>query len=527
MPELKAKPGSLLVIAIVFLFFVLIFSMATFTVVANFSRFSSNATRQEQSVNLVEAGIDLALWQLNNAPDPDLYDGTVSSGLIQFGPGDIEIKVEHDFGTGSNKKIVVTGYIPSFGAFEQKAKGQVEVAQPAQASSPIIIDDNAPNDARVATYCPTPDNCKIVYADGTGSGTITFVDCNDSACTAPPIRSDVVIDTNAGPNTKNDVDIFCPTSDNCKVVWYDSGTDSSQGTRFVDCNSENCSQRSATTTLAGSITNSDVSLHCPASNDCKVLLRERVSGNDGHIFYDCNDETCSSKTSGWSRTGNSNNYIGSLYCLDTNDCKFIYTLLSGGTGKTRFVDCINSSNCSSQTEEQLDDRALNTFSLYCPATDNCKWAQYGGSGHTDHITFVDCAVPDCDTRTTTEIDTDATGAFGSPSPQVSLFCPNPVDCKVFYYDAQDNDIKLVDCDGELCSPSTSTSEVIDAGVGPGFFLGPGSYLDIFCHADASCALLYFDRINNDVIFINCHGGGACSSIGSGWQLVRGTYKFTK
>ncbi len=125
--KLKAKSGSLLVIAIIFLFFVLIFSMATFTGVANFSRFGSNATRQEQAVNLVEAGIDLALWQLNNAPDPDLYDGTVSSGLIQFGPGDIEIKVEHDFGTGSNKKIVVTGYIPSFGAFEQKAKGQVQV----------------------------------------------------------------------------------------------------------------------------------------------------------------------------------------------------------------------------------------------------------------------------------------------------------------------------------------------------------------------------------------------------------------
>src|SRR3990167_11486111 len=138
MPGIKVnsnKPGSIFVIAIVFLLFVLLFSVAIFTNVANFSRFGSNQTRQEQVVNLVEAGIDYAIWQINQNPD------YLSGGAIEqkdFGPGTFEMSVDHG-SPGDNKKIKVLGYIPAWPSFNIKATAQVEITNASSTTEPVNL----------------------------------------------------------------------------------------------------------------------------------------------------------------------------------------------------------------------------------------------------------------------------------------------------------------------------------------------------------------------------------------------------
>src|SRR3990167_6759005 len=59
------RSGQMMIIAIIFLAVILILSAALFTSVAGFLRFGSNSILREQATHLAEAGVDYAIWQLN------------------------------------------------------------------------------------------------------------------------------------------------------------------------------------------------------------------------------------------------------------------------------------------------------------------------------------------------------------------------------------------------------------------------------------------------------------------------------
>src|SRR3990170_7829049 len=71
--------GQMMIIAIIFLAVVLVISAALFTSVAGFLRFGSNSILREQATNLAEAGIDRAIWKLNETAGS--YTGETNTPL--------------------------------------------------------------------------------------------------------------------------------------------------------------------------------------------------------------------------------------------------------------------------------------------------------------------------------------------------------------------------------------------------------------------------------------------------------------
>ncbi|OGE10141.1 hypothetical protein A3A60_00555 [Candidatus Curtissbacteria bacterium RIFCSPLOWO2_01_FULL_42_26] len=501
----RAKEGQVLVYALLFMAVIMIMIISTYSLLGSFLSFGSRGIGAEQVTNLADAGADYAVWQLGQTSGA--YPGTGNSGScvggtpINLGAGQITINVQ---ASGSNKKITSTSYIPSCANQKIKRVVKVEVTQ-AQTTVLTDIDDNAPTDAHVAIACPTIDNCKIVYSDD-DANTITFVDCGDSACTLAN-RTHVDIDTTTPTNAEAVVDIYCVASADCKVVYADTGN---TDYKFVDCDSENCSSRTTTPLVSWNSTayspKTNISIDCPASDDCKVSLS---NDNDEFEFYDCNDATCSSRILGYTDNFDRSVY-SSIYCLTSADCKL---LLSGNNdgGRLNFINC-DDSRCSSRTSTFIDDRQTSN-SLYCPTSDDCKFVYNQNS-----FLFVNCgADPTCRPTslsnplfTRNSIDSDT--ALGK-----SLFCPSPDDCKVFYVDGGDNGAKLINCNNISCS--SSTSETIDTDA-------TGSLrTDISCPSGGSgCGLVYFDRPDNDVTFV-CYQS-TCSSSGGAWQIRRGTYKIT-
>ena len=201
--KLKAKSGSLLVIAIIFLFVVLIFSMATFTGVANFVRFGSNASMREQAVNLTEAGIDYALWKFNT----DGSYGGSGGPTIPLGPGQIEISVSTPLPSG-NIKIVSTGYIPAYGpSLKIKTKAQVEIAQQSSSTSfpyAILAGEQGPcSDPEDGPTCNTGrlrlDECVEILGN-----------CSNSGPPITRINGDVFSNKSIGQN-------ICRSNSRCQI----------------------------------------------------------------------------------------------------------------------------------------------------------------------------------------------------------------------------------------------------------------------------------------------------------------------
>lgn len=110
MTILNTKNGQVMIIAIVFLAVILILSSSLFARVANYVGFGSRTILQEQAIQLAEAGIDYAVWYLNESagtnPDPNptapIAVGTTGEFIIQITDK-----------SPSLKTITSTGYIPN------------------------------------------------------------------------------------------------------------------------------------------------------------------------------------------------------------------------------------------------------------------------------------------------------------------------------------------------------------------------------------------------------------------------------
>lgn len=111
--------GQILVIAIIFLAVVLILSASLFQRVAGFLRFGANATLREQATVAAEAGVERALWQLNQTAGG--YSGETNTAIGSTATFTVTITNK----TSNLKTITSTGYVPD--GTNPKAKRTIKV----------------------------------------------------------------------------------------------------------------------------------------------------------------------------------------------------------------------------------------------------------------------------------------------------------------------------------------------------------------------------------------------------------------
>lgn len=115
------KPGFSLLLAIIVIAAVLIFSASQFDRVRNYVRFGSNKVLYEQAQSLAEAGVDYALWQLNENAG-NWYGG--GSEVTVGATGTFFVTVVDN---GINiKTIQSTGYIPDGNKPRAKAAAKTQ-----------------------------------------------------------------------------------------------------------------------------------------------------------------------------------------------------------------------------------------------------------------------------------------------------------------------------------------------------------------------------------------------------------------
>lgn len=111
--------GQILVVAIIFLAVFLVLAASLFARTAGFLRFGAISVQKEQATNVAEAGIDKALWQLNQTAGS--YSGETDTALGTTGTFTVSV-----VDRGQNLKTVTsTGAIPN--ATNPRAKQTIKV----------------------------------------------------------------------------------------------------------------------------------------------------------------------------------------------------------------------------------------------------------------------------------------------------------------------------------------------------------------------------------------------------------------
>jgi Tfp pilus assembly protein PilX len=116
--------GQVLIIAIIFLAVILIISATLFSKVASFLRFGAISVESSQATALAEAGIDNAVWQLNQTAGS--YSGETNTPLGTTGT--FTVTITNNPSNPNVKTIKSTGYIPNAASPRRKISIKV-VAQ--------------------------------------------------------------------------------------------------------------------------------------------------------------------------------------------------------------------------------------------------------------------------------------------------------------------------------------------------------------------------------------------------------------
>jgi len=99
--------GQMMIIAIIFLTVFLILSTGIFSRVTSFIAFGFNTILKEQAISVAEAGIDYAVWQLNQTAGG--YTGSTDVAVGSTGTFNVAITNK----TSSLKTITATAYVPN------------------------------------------------------------------------------------------------------------------------------------------------------------------------------------------------------------------------------------------------------------------------------------------------------------------------------------------------------------------------------------------------------------------------------
>ncbi len=341
------------------------------------------------------------------------------------------------------------------------------------------------NVSDISMFCPTEDNCKIVYTDDLDSATaplLKFVDCNNADCTAPTIST---IDTDIGASgDQAGADIYCVASDNCKISYGDDMDTTTPALKMIDCTAdEDCSTNSNggenDADLGGATTVIHTSIYCPSDTDCKIFTGDD-SGDDMN-FIDCADAICSKTTDTFRIIDGTATSVPTRVDIDCSagatDCKLVYQDGDSSPFELNFVDC--------------DD-------AFCG---------------TAVAANADCAAAG---RTCTEVDSDIGTTAGSVP--VSIDCVGgATDCKFIYGDTGAGDMFFVDCPDAACTSTGRTITQIDATGGANTLVTLNASLDCFSATD--CKFIYVGELTagaEDAYFFDCDD--ATCSTGSAYDL---------
>jgi cellulose synthase/poly-beta-1,6-N-acetylglucosamine synthase-like glycosyltransferase/transposase-like protein len=364
------------------------------------------------------------------------------------------------------------------------------------------------NLAYVDIACPTSGDCKIVYTDPSTS-LAYFVDCNDTACSSPTITAITAANITSDSRRGGPIAVDCSAgATDCKVVVGRRNVTSFNRVDFIDCDNAACS----TSTVQSIINTGDgipsyVDVYCVTSTDCKWIFIETLLSNDDLHFVDCDTTNCSTRTDTEIDTDVGDfGGAASIYCTATDDCKVSY-YDSNGSGSIEFLDCesdITDTDCNAGTATTIDSDVGITDTAYSEVdcADGTLECRVVYYDSTDgDITFYDCNLSaTCAGGSATDIDTDV-GSQGSP---VSLECNDgllgPDDCKVTYYDGTDQDISFVDCNDDTCS----SPAIVDIDTSAS---GDSAQVALDCSLGVGdCQIVFVDGTDQDISVADCEDG---------------------
>ena len=278
---------------------------------------------------------------------------------------------------------------------------------------------------------------------------------------------------------------------------------------------------------------SDLDIFCVSATDCKLVYTDLIdTASPDIIFVDCNDAACSSNTPttldadiDGDTTIDNDPGNPRVFCSSGTDCKIVYqTALDTAAPQIIFHDCDGADNtnaCSSSNAEVIDTDFGGTpsfthFAIDCPASDNCKFLYYtddSAVGNSDRIIFVDCVDEDCSDTGETKVEIMNPGniLYG---PHLSLYCVTATQCKAFMHDADTGSVVLVDCstasNTETCA-TPPAPDTIDSDVGT---TQGNVSVDIDCiGGNTDCKLVYGDDTDDDLTFVDCSAAD-CSTTNS-------------
>lgn len=316
------------------------------------------------------------------------------------------------------------------------------------------LDTDVGTSTWVDIYCVATDDCKIIYDDDdAGSQDMTFIDCDDATCstTGTPFDVDGTFNNGAGA-------IYCVASNDCKIAYID---DNVTDLFFVDCNSTTCNTNSTQnldTSLAAVANFSAVDIYCISSTDCKVVYFDSASPTDLDVtFIDCDDTDCATRDANNDLDTAAANSSVAIYCPTSTDCKVTY--VDGNDSDLHFVDCFDtdcldgSNNPDSNTSIDTDMSTTNNGrpAIQCVSATDCK--VFYNDDNDDDATFIDCTDAGCTAPTATDIDSDV----GNHNIRPDLYCIATDDCKLIYYDSTDGDVTFVDCGSDACAVTAATT----------------------------------------------------------------------
>ena len=174
----KSEIGQILVLALIFFVVIAFLTLVLFSRVGGFVRFIATSIAKEQATHLAEAGIDYAVWQLNEVSGTPSTDPTA----VRVGVGEFKTKVED---IASDKKLITsTGCIPRCLDPKKQTKViKVEVVKKTTGTFPDTGQTGCWNTAGSPVSCPgtgqdgeyTSANsatCDPSFTDN-GNGTVT------------------------------------------------------------------------------------------------------------------------------------------------------------------------------------------------------------------------------------------------------------------------------------------------------------------------------------------------------------------
>jgi len=301
-------------------------------------------------------------------------------------------------------------------------------------------------------------------------------------------ETSTAVDTDIGGATadtvQSPIDMDCISATDCKIVYIDALDTAAPILMFVDCDDATCSTKTSTnidSDTGSALYAGSPRLFCPSATNCKIVYGDTLAGAaPDAVFVDCGDATCSG-TAGTCTSG-------------TRTCTIVDTDL--GAADTQFRGDVF---CPSDVSNDTD----------------CKFIFFNSVDETnDAIWFADCSNAACSTRNAlTSILANVNDDAADAITQMSIYCNASADCQVLYHDAVLGDLIIRDCSNSACS-AANASTTIDADVGANAASVQSVTVPnkIDCSAGATdCKIVYADGSQNEFNFVDCSAAGCTSS----------------